>query len=88
MWACTIHVELLVLRLACWVKNSADDILKYVSYFPQKQILTYHANCLHLRQFAWTVKSCFLGGGGGGGDKKNIISLSSAESDHRELKIV
>ena len=31
------------------------------SYFPRKQDLTYHANCLQWRQFAWNVKSCFLG---------------------------
>ena len=29
--------------------------------FPRKQDLTFHANCLHWRQFAWTVKSCFPG---------------------------
>ena len=27
---------------------------------PRKQILIFHANCLHQRQFAWNVKSCFL----------------------------
>ena len=29
--------------------------------FPIKQDLTFHANCLQWRQFAWNVKSCFLG---------------------------
>ena len=29
--------------------------------FPRKQDLTFHANCLLRRQFAWNVKSCFLG---------------------------
>ena len=29
--------------------------------FPSKQYLTFHANCLRWRQFAWNVKSCFLG---------------------------
>ena len=29
--------------------------------FPRKQDLTLHANCLLRRQFAWNVKSCFLG---------------------------
>ena len=28
-----------------WVKFSADDILIYFSYFSQKQVLTFHANC-------------------------------------------
>ena len=28
--------------------------------FPRKQALTFHANCLLRRQFAWTVKACFL----------------------------
>ena len=36
--------------LKCW----------YFSYFPRKQDLTFHENCLHWRQFAWNVKSCFL----------------------------
>ena len=29
--------------------------------FPRKQNLTFHANCLQWRQFAWNVKTCFLG---------------------------
>ena len=29
--------------------------------FPRKQNLTFHANCLHWRQFAWNVKTRFLG---------------------------
>ena len=29
--------------------------------FPRKQDLTFYVNCLQWRQFAWTVKSCFLG---------------------------
>ena len=34
-------------------KNSADEILKYVSYFCfRKYALTFHANCLLKRQFA------------------------------------
>ena len=28
---------------------------------PKKQVLTFHAECLHWRQFAWNVKTCFLG---------------------------
>ena len=30
-------------------------------FFPEKKDLTFHANCLLRRQFAWNVKSCFLG---------------------------
>ena len=37
--------------------NSADDKL---IFFPRKKDLTFHANCLHWRQFAWNVKSYFL----------------------------
>ena len=29
--------------------------------FPRKEDLTFHANCLHQRQFAWNVKTYFLG---------------------------
>ena len=28
---------------------------------PRKQDMTFHANCLLRRQFAWNVKSCILG---------------------------
>ena len=34
-----------------------DDIFHIL---PRKQDLTFHADCLHRRQFAWNVKSCFL----------------------------
>ena len=30
----------------CWVKLSADDILKHFSYFSRKQDFAFHANCL------------------------------------------
>ena len=33
----------------------------YFSNFARKQDLTFHANCLHRRQFAWNIKSCCLG---------------------------
>ena len=39
-------------------KRQIDDIFLI---FPSKQDLTFHANCLLRRQFAWNVKSCFLG---------------------------
>ena len=48
----------------------ADDLLKYFPYFPQKQVLTFHVNCLKWRKLAWNVKYWFLG--------KNIINMSSA----------
>ena len=35
-----------------------DDIFLI---FPRKQDMTFHANCLLRRQFAWNVISCFLG---------------------------
>ena len=40
--------------LALWLKFSTDYILKHFSYFffPRKQVLTFHANCLQWRQFA------------------------------------
>ena len=41
--------------------------------FSRKQHLTFHANCLLRRQFAWNVKSFFFWGGGGGGKIRKII---------------
>ena len=45
---------------------------------PTKQVLTFHANCQR-RQFAWNVKSCFLG--------KNIINLSSSVQAQKVIKV-
>ena len=39
-------------------RRQIDDIFLI---FPRKQDFTFHANCLLRRQFAWNVKSCFLG---------------------------
>ena len=39
-------------------RRQTDDIF---FIFPRKQDLTFHANCLLRRQFAWNVKFCFLG---------------------------
>ena len=39
-------------------RRQTDDIFLI---FPRKQDLTLHANCLLQRQFAWSVKSYFLG---------------------------
>ena len=49
---------------ALWVKFSADDILKvfflcFLLIFPRKQDLTFHANCLQLRQFARKINPVF-----------------------------
>ena len=42
--------------------NSADNkLMIFLSFFLEKRILTLHANCLLRRQFAWNVKSYFLG---------------------------
>ena len=51
-------------------------------FFPNKQDLTFHANCLQWSQFAWNIKSCFLGK-----IRKNIISLWSAELAKRVVKV-
>ena len=62
-------------KLAYWVKNSTDDILKYFFLiFPRKQDLTFHANCPQSRQFACNVKAYFLGK-----IRKHIINVSSVE---------
>ena len=45
--------------------------------FPGKQDLTLHANCLRRRQFAWSVKSCFLGK-----NENSIICLLYTELAH------
>ena len=40
---------------------SRRRIEKKVYFFPRKQVLTFHVNCLISRQFnAWYVKTCFL----------------------------
>ena len=53
--------------VVCWifyparVVNSADDKLAiFFLFFPEKKDLTFHANCLQWRQYAWNVKSCFM----------------------------
>ena len=37
------------------------QIYAFLHIFPRKQDLTFPENCLCWRQFAWNVKSCFLG---------------------------
>ena len=43
--------------LGIFSRRQIDDIFLI---FPRKQDLTFHANCLLRRQFAWNVISCFL----------------------------
>ena len=70
-------------RWVLWVKFSADDILKCFT-FRRKKDLTFYANCLLRRQFAWNVRSYFLGKKK---KSKNIINLSSAEFTHSVLSV-
>ena len=60
-----LHSELPNYHFACWVNISADNILKYFSLK-----IGFDTSCklspqifpsLLRRQFAWSVKSCFLG---------------------------
>ena len=51
-------------HLACWVKGSADDILKYCFYFSQK---------IGILNISYKMSSYFLGK-----NKKNLVNLSSA----------
>ena len=44
--------------LGIFSRRQIDDIFLI---FPRKQDMTFHANCLLRRQFAWNVISCFLG---------------------------
>ena len=50
-----------------WAFSADDKLIILFLILPRKQDLTFHANCLLRRQFAWNVKSCFLGK-----NKKNI----------------
>ena len=51
-----------VFRLVCWVKFSADNILKYFFYFSEKkEALAFHANFLIRSRFAGNVKTYFWG---------------------------
>ena len=64
----TLNVSYVIKILITILANSADYKLMIFSYFVlyRKQDLTVHASCLHWRQFALNVKSCFL-------EKKNKI---------------
>ena len=69
-------------------KNSADHIIIIIEifflffFFFWKQSLTFHANCLLHRQFAWNIKHCFLEK-----KKRPSINLLSAECAQRVLKV-
>ena len=69
-------------RFACWVKTSADDILKYFSYFSQKK--GFHISCKlsPRRQFACNVKSCFLRK-----VRENVTKLSAAQLTQRVVEV-
>ena len=65
------------LRLALWVKSSADDILKYFFlFFSRKHDLTFHVK---LETICMKCQILFSG--------KNSINLSSAENAHRVVKV-
>ena len=81
---CTELCRLLdmTLRLALWVKFSADDILKYFSYFSQKtgfdiscKLSPKETICMKC-QILFSVKN-----------EKNNIILSSAENAQRVVKV-
>ena len=55
---------MIILMFSMLLKISADDLLKYFSYFIQKSGF----------DISWNAKACFLDK-----NKKNIINLSSAE---------
>ena len=63
-----------------WV-NSADDKDYFFLIFPRKLDLTFHANCLQWRQFAWNAKTHFL-------DKFfNILPNKNYETPYTQLQI-
>ena len=74
-----IDLTYLSLRLALWVKFSADNILKYFSYFSKKT--GYDISC-KLETICMKCQILFFGK-----NKKNIINLSSAENAQRVVKV-
>ena len=44
-----------------WANSADDKLMMFFLFFPRKEDLTLHANCLPRRQFAWNVKSYFQG---------------------------
>ena len=60
-----------------WYNLADDTLIKLLFLFFRKQILTFHTNCLHLRQIAWNVRACFL----------RKIYLSSSDSTQRVKRV-
>ena len=63
--------------LALWVKVFISKILLFPPHTPpptpqENRFWKFYTNCLHWKQFAWNVKSCFQGK-----NKKNIFDLLS-----------
>ena len=71
--------ESLLLTITTLWANLKDDKLVIFLIFSRKQNLTFRANCIHWRQCAWNVKSCFLE------KKKKYFKMSSAENLPRVL---
>ena len=81
------HVNLLrtfcnVQRLALWVILSADDILKYVSYFSQKTGFDISCKLPSVETICMKYQILFSRN-----NKKNIISLSSAQLAQRVVTV-
>ena len=53
-----LHI-LLSSLIVSWANLADLKLVIFFLIFPRKQDLTFHANCLHWRQFAWNAKSCF-----------------------------
>ena len=61
------------------MKSRSRSVSIFFLLFPENRLLTFHANCLLRRQFAWNVKAYFL---------QKISSVSSAESVKRVVSIL
>ena len=70
------------LIIALWVKFSADDILKYFSYFSQKTGYDISSKLSPKETICLKCQILFSGK-----NKKNIINLSSAENAQRVVKV-
>ena len=68
-------------HLACWVKISADEILKYFSYSSRKTEFDISSK-LSRETICMKCQSLFSGK-----NKKNIIKLSPAESAHSMVSV-
>ena len=78
----TAYFPLNTLILGMLSKNFSGRHFEIFSlFFSWKRALTSHANCLHRRQFAWNVKSYFLGK-----IRKISSNLSFVESAQRVVK--